>query len=210
MKGFSESESKLLIEKAKKAKEENVPLVAVFLEFASETGRAFGSVRNYYYKTVKRLSKKDELYQKLGLSDKLKPMLSIEFTRIEERALLYSVFKGITQGKSVRKVINELSGGREKLALRYQNKYRNLIKRNTALVDEIIELVRKELGDCAVYKIKKQEKCKDYERLERQINVMLDNIIRKIKQENETIKKRAKYLEEENHKLKIQLSKTTV
>ena len=205
MKGFSESEVKLLIEKAKYAKQNSAPLVSVFESFAKESGRAFGSVRNYYYKMVKTASKKESLYQKLGLSENLKPAFIVEFTKAEERALLYSVFKGIYNGKSVRKVILELSGGREKLALRYQNKYRNLIKNNSPMIDEVFLLIERDFGKIAVSKIKRKLKSTDYERLEKQINVMLDNIVKKISLENEIIKKRAELLERENRELKTKL-----
>ena len=126
MKGFSGTETKKLIDYVKE--NENKDLSKIFKEYALISGRAQGSVRNYYYKTVKECKQNEKLRQKLGVSKEMFPAFIEEFRNSEAEDLLKLVLKGVAEGRSVRSVISSISNGNEKLALRYQNKYRNLLK----------------------------------------------------------------------------------
>ena len=125
----------------------------------------------------------------------------------EEKDLCYYIIKGVTQGKSVRKTVYELARGNDKLALRYQNKIRNVIKLKPNLIDDAVEKVRLELG-YAVNLREKMQKNKDYKNLELQINMMLDKILRSIREETKNLKARAEKLEKENATLKKVVKKT--
>lgn len=206
MKNFNQTVTKELIERAKNAKEKNVSLSVVFLDFANSYGYSFGSVRNHYYKVVKNTEKDCSLYQKLGLSERLKPIFIKEFTRAEEKDLLYQIAKGVARGKSVRKTVYELSNGSEKLALRYQNKFRNLVKNNSPLILEATNKVEEELGVKVAFK--KRIKSEEYKRLEKEINQMLDKIVKSVCEENNRLKIDAIKLKKENEILKNVVRKT--
>ncbi len=206
MKNFNQTVTKELIKKAISAKEKGESLSKVFLDIAVGYGYSTGSVRNHYYKVVKNTPKSDSLYQKLGLVDRLKPIFIEEFTRAEEKDLLYQIIKGVASGKSVRKTVYELSSGNEKLALRYQNKFRNLVKTNSPLLTEVTEKVEGELG--VKVNFKKRVKQSEYLRLEREINQMLDKIVKSVCQENFKLKSDAEKLKKENAILKSVVKKT--
>ena len=206
MKNFNQTVTKELIEKATLAKENGDSLSKVFLDIAVGHGYSFGSVRNHYYSVVKNTKKGDSLYQKLGLSDRLKPIFIEEFTRAEEKDLLYQILKGVASGKSVRKTVYELSCGNDKLALRYQNKFRNLVKTNSPLLEEVTEKVESELG--VKVNFKKRIKQSDYLRLEKEINLMLDKIVKSVCEENVKLKSDAIKLKKENAILKSVVKKT--
>ena len=206
MKKINQFETKEIIEGAKLAKKEGKSLKKAFLEFALKYGYSEGSVRNHYYKVVKTTKKGSDLYEKLGLTDRLIPVFIKEFSLAEEKELLYLIAKGVALGKSVRKTILELSNGNEKLALRYQNKFRNLVKENSPLITHAVDRVEKELG-VKVY-FQKRAKSSEFKKLENEINKMLDGIIRGISEENRKLKARASLLEKENTALKKVVKKT--
>ena len=60
MKGFSSDEIKRLIYLADKNKREGKSLSEVFSRFAAESGRAKGSVRNFYYNLLSGAENGDE------------------------------------------------------------------------------------------------------------------------------------------------------
>lgn len=208
MKRITEQDAITLISMASEAKRQNQNLTGVFSEFARLKNLSSNSVRNYYYKTVKESKSSNILREKLGITDELKPIFIEEFSRAEERALLYSVIKGVSLGSSVRSCIVKLAGGREKLALRYQNKYRNLIKSNSPLIDEISQLVKRDIGFVVDVKAPKILPNDRYKRLEKEINAMLDKILKSVSTENAELKQKNKRLEKENVKLKNVVKET--
>ena len=177
-----------------------------FFEFSKKHGYSQGSVRNHYYKVVKNTEKGGDLYRKLGLSDRLKPAFIKEFTRAEEKDLLYQIAKGIINGKSVRKTVYELSNNSDKLALRYQNKFRNLVKNNSPLLEEVSSIIELETGIKVTFK--NREKTEKYLQLESEINKMLERIIKDISDENRRLKLDATKLEKENAQLRCVVKKT--
>lgn len=115
--GWSEQERQALFLAAEQAVQEHIPIKRVFEHFAMRTGRKANSVRNYYYTEQKRRQ----------------PSHKASFIPFEEQELermLEAMVRGRAQGKSVRSIALELSGGDERGMLRFQNKYRSLMKRD--------------------------------------------------------------------------------
>ena len=98
------------------------------------------------------------------------------------------------KGYSVRRAVNVLSGGDCKLALRYQNKYRNVIKAENKNIPH---------GAAALLKkIRPDEDMAEFsgERLitlKNEINALYDRLFGRIKRENEYLKSRVAALTEE-------------
>jgi len=130
MKGFSEQEKNELIEMAKLSKKTGSSLSKVFLEFARKNKRAGGSVRNYYYFLIKNERSDEKELQ----SKTVEP-----FTKCETVEIIEKILTGTVNGKSVRRVIEELSLGNAKKALRIQNKYRNVISCDRPLVELVMK-----------------------------------------------------------------------
>ena len=122
MKDFTSKEINELILECKIAKENGTGLLTVFNKIAKKYNKASGSIRNLYYKIV---GSKEKLFNDTEIPNSLKPAFITEFTRAETKNVIKIILKNKTQGKSVRKTVYELANGNEKLALRYQNKYRN-------------------------------------------------------------------------------------
>ena len=120
--GWSDDESRLLWETADEAQQQGLPLKAVFERIAEKTGRRPNSIRNYYYAQVQKRE-----------GGAQRPARFVPFTQQEVDWLMEQVLTARAQGQSVRSCLQALSGGDHSLMLRYQNKYRAVIKsrRNT-------------------------------------------------------------------------------
>lgn len=126
--GWSAAEDALLFERAARAQAESRPLKAVFDDVAQKTDRRPNSVRNYYYARVK---------QGDSSAYRHNPAF-VPFTEAETRGLLEAVLAAQATGESVRACTLRLGGGDQSAMLRYQNKYRSLIRSKPKLVREII------------------------------------------------------------------------
>jgi hypothetical protein len=115
--GWSNDEKELLSQEVRMAREGNRPLRTVFERVAGVTNRRPNSVRNYYYATV------TEAGEKLG-----KPASFVPFSEAEIKALINKVLEAQASGISVRACTMEMGNGDKKMMLRYQNKYRNVLK----------------------------------------------------------------------------------
>ena len=207
MKGFKESDAIELISSVKQAKQSGKSLLFAFNEYAKKSGRSMGTVRNFYYKTIKKSKGSDRLRERLGIDKSLYPAFILEFNLIEERALLTSVLTKITLGKSVRRSISEISGGNEKLALRNQNKYRNLLKNKPALVNEVILEVEKSLGRCKNPYIEISNNLSEKIALEESINNLLLTLESDALKQNHALLSKVKELSNQNKKMKDLLKK---
>ena len=196
MKAFTELETNELINLAVEYTKDGKPLTEAFSRFAGKSGKAVGSVRNHYYKNVK------SNFSKLNLPERMRPALIIEFTRQEELSLLTHVIKGVTSGKSVRKCVYDLASGNEKLALRYLNKYRTLLKVNSPLILEAESIVKQELGHVKSVKVGVYNHSQKFQKLEREINEMLDRLLKEVVAENNSLKAESHALQLENERLK--------
>lgn len=199
VKGFTDDELKELASAVENAKATNGKLSAVFDTFAKKTGRAKGSVRNFYYGFVKECEKNDalrsEYFVRLPEISKARA-----FDNTETEKLVSAVIEGKNNNKSVRRAIIDLAGGNEKLALRYQNKYRSLIRnfpekfgpvKAGRLDRENVNLV----PPAAVRRVKAE------------INALVERIASSVKEENASLKKKTALLQQENLMLKGLLKK---
>jgi len=126
--GWSENENKLLWETADEAQQQGLPLKAVFEQIARQTGRRPNSIRNYYYAQVRTRE------------DGHAPAARfVPFTQDEVDWLMEQVLIARAEGQSVRSCLQKLSGGDHSLMLRYQNKYRAVIKSRPDYVRTLVE-----------------------------------------------------------------------
>lgn len=135
--GWSDAENNLLWETADEAQQQGLPLKAVFERIAERTGRRPNSIRNYYYAQVR--SRKGEA----GISARFVP-----FTDDEVEWLIEEVLKGRAEGMSVRACLQKLSGGDHSLTLRYQNKYRAILKSHPEYVQSLVDKLNDEGIHC--------------------------------------------------------------
>ena len=135
--GWSESENKLLWETADEAQQQGLPLKAVFEQIARQTGRRPNSIRNYYYAQVREHDNGQE-----------RPARFVPFTQQEVDWLMEQVLVARAAGQSVRSCMQKLSGGDHSLMLRYQNKYRAMIKSRPEYVREMVEKLNRQGVAC--------------------------------------------------------------
>ena len=136
--GYTEEEAKRLVEYIKDGKRAGKTLTKLFASYGVENGRARGSVRNYYYALMKN-RKGDERIVKLLDGSSLKVEQIREFTEEETDLALKNILMEKSKGLSVRKAIANLSQGDDKLMLRLQNKYRNVLKKQPERLEKIAE-----------------------------------------------------------------------
>lgn len=122
--GWSPGEDAQLFSLAAEAQKKKTPLRAVFDEVAMRTGRKPNSVRNYYYMRVRNGAEPGFTHRRAFAP----------FTEEESILLLEEVLRAQAQGESVRACTLRLAEGNDKAMLRYQNKYRSLLKNDASLV----------------------------------------------------------------------------
>ena len=124
----------------------------------------------------------------------------ISFEDCETDFLLEKILIGVTFGKSVRRVINEMTDN-QKLALRYQNKYRNVVRFDRQRVQALREKIIEDYGKC--YDPYKEGVQNDVilSKLKREINALCDRIVQEQKEENQKLKQRILELENERSEL---------
>ncbi|MBQ6122345.1 MAG: hypothetical protein IJI59_11475 [Clostridia bacterium] len=135
--GWSGTENKLLWETADEAQQQGLPLKAVFEQIARQTGRRPNSIRNYYYAQVREHD-----------GDAERPARFVPFTQQEVDWLMEQVLVARSAGQSVRSCLQKLAGGDHSLMLRYQNKYRAVIKSRPDYVQDIVEKLKARGVEC--------------------------------------------------------------
>lgn len=135
--GWSEAESRLLWETADDAQQQGMPLKAVFEQIARQTGRRPNSIRNYYYAQVRQQEGGQERAARF-----------VPFTQQEVDWLMEQVLVARAAGQSVRACLQKLSGGDHSLMLRYQNKYRAVIKSRPDYVRQVVEKLNARGVEC--------------------------------------------------------------
>lgn len=190
--GYTEEEAKSLVQYVCEGKSAGRNLSHIFAEYAKKTGRAKGSVRNYYYALLR--SGGDSRVRALLNGSGLKAETIVQFTEEETDEMLKAILTQKSKGISVRRAVLNLSGGDDKLMLRYQNKYRNVLSKQP----ERIERLMKECGldgatDAARAKI------------EEEINELYDRLAGGLKEENKHLTEVIKKLTDENALLKLQI-----
>lgn len=129
--GWSDAENERLFLMAAEAAKDSRPLKSVFDNFAAASGRRPNSVRNYYYARVK-----------LGDAAFSHTPAFVPFTDAESESLLKSVLSAQAGGESVRSCTLRLGGGDDRAMLRYQNKYRSLVRTNPNLVRRVLSALK--------------------------------------------------------------------
>lgn len=124
--GWGEEEKAILLHLVDSSKGKS--LRRIFDEAAQQLKRKPNSIRNYYYS----LKKTEKSF--------------VPFTREETQALLHSVLLAQAQGESVRACVLRLAKGDKTKALRYQNKYRALLRTKEAWVKEMQAQIQRELS----------------------------------------------------------------
>ncbi len=180
---------KALADFVARGKKEGKNLSELFSEYAKKTGKAKGSIRNLYYEMVAKTQKNPHLKARLWGEEDFSVQKKQTFTGAEEEGLLLRLFTLKRKGVSVRAALSLLAEGNPTLALRYQNKYRNLLTKNPSLVLRAVERVKGETGYCF----------NPYERKEKAENLP-------VKQPKESaLAKKLNRLKRENARLKEQL-----
>lgn len=201
IKGYTLDEARELAQLAECSRREGGRLGDVFATFAKSHCRAKGSVRNFYYELSSMCSKNHLLEERIFTC---RPHVSTPeyFTEQQKIALVTQVCNGRAQGKSVRRVLKEISGGDDKLMLRYQNKYRNMLRTERELVDKIAE----QFGQLEASEIKAKVPYITLKQLKIEINNLVESIAEDVKKENLILKKRVEELSEENTSLKERIN----
>lgn len=132
--GWTNAEEKLLSDAAEQSKLDGTPLRTVFAAVAKATGRQPNSVRNHYYLKLKSDSA-DECVHSGAF---------VPFTDEEVEMLMRTVLTGIAQGESVRSCTLRMGNGDNRAMLRYQNKYRAILKKDPELVERIMKKLESE------------------------------------------------------------------
>ena len=189
--GYTEEEAKSFVQYVYNGKRAGKTLTSLFNGYAKKSGRAQGSVRNYYYSLLKHADDKE--VKRLLKGTNLKAENGCAFTEEETDKILRAIVTEKSRGISVRHAVQQLAGGDSKLMLRYQNKYRNLLAHQP-------ERVQKMMRECGL-------KCDDNARaqVEREINGLYDRLADSLKQENARLTAMVKRLSEENALLKLQV-----
>jgi len=135
--GWSDNENRLLWETADEAQQQGLPLKAVFEQIARQTGRRPNSIRNYYYAQVRQHD-----------GDAARPARFVPFTQQEVDWLMEQVLVARAAGQSVRSCLQKLAGGDHSLMLRYQNKYRAVIKSRPEYVRDMVDKLNEQGVEC--------------------------------------------------------------
>ena len=191
--GYTEEEAKSLVNYVCEGISAGNTLSGIFASYAAKTGRAKGSVRNYYYALLRTTG--DERVKALLKDTNLKAEKIVQFSDRETDEILKAILVQKSKGISVRRAVLNLSGGDNKLMLRYQNKYRNVLSKQP----ERIEKLMKECGLSSSDEARKK--------LENEINDLYDRLASGLKEENQRLTLMLKRLSDENSLLKLQLRK---
>ncbi len=191
--GYTEDEAKSLVQYICDGKNAGKTLSGMFESYAKKTGRAKGSVRNYYYALLR--SGGDKRVESLLNGTGLKAEKILQFSEDETDIMLKAILTQKSRGVSVRKAVLNLSGGDDKLMLRYQNKYRNILAKQP----ERIERLMRECGLAEGGEDGARKKIED------EINVLYDKLASGLKEENKRLTAVIKKLTDENSLLKLQI-----
>lgn len=136
--GWTEEETRKLWQEIEAASESGAPLRGVFERMGAALGRKPNSVRNYYYMRLRDRG-----------DDTLRRAQPFEtFTEEEIHDLLRRILTARAQGQSVRSCVTALAGGDRTKMLRYQNKYRSILRKKPGLIARVCEEMQSEGLPC--------------------------------------------------------------
>ena len=136
----------MLWETADEAQQQGLPLKAVFERIAQRTGRRPNSIRNYYYAQARQREGQDRKARFVPFQDE------------EVESLVEEVLRAKAQGSSVRSCLHRMAGGDHSLMLRYQNKYRSVIKTRPELVRSVVEKLNGEGVPCEAPQVNRRQR----------------------------------------------------
>ena len=189
--GYSREEAESFVKYICQGKGQGKTLTRIFEEYAAATHRAKGSVRNYYYALLKSTDNAEvrEILKGTSLrAEDVRP-----FTDEETDKILRGILRQKSKGVSVRRAVLNLADGDDKLMLRYQNKYRNVMSKQP----ERIERLMKECG--------LDSSDGGRQALEDKINSLYDRLNSSLKDEVKRLTALVKKLTDENSLLKLQV-----
>ena len=189
--GYTEEEAKNLVDYVANGKREGKTLSGLFASYAKKTGRAKGSVRNYYYALLR--STGDDRVKNLLKDKDLKAEKILPFTEEETDRILKEILRQKSKGVSVRRAVLNLSHGDDKLMLRYQNKYRNVAMKQPERIEKLMRECGLNGGDGM------------RRRIEEEINGLYDKLASSLKEENRRLTAMIKRLTDENALLRLKL-----
>lgn len=132
--GWQKREIDALRARIAQAEQDGESLRSVFDEMGAQLGRKPNSIRNFYYAQLRETQE----------GDASRPLPFETFTQQEIEQLIRSVITARAQGMSVRACVRQLSGGDRSRMLRYQNKYRSVVRTRPELVRKIMANLREE------------------------------------------------------------------
>lgn len=189
--GYTEEEARALVQYVSEGKKRGQTLSGLFAGYAKKTGRAKGSVRNYYYALLR--STGDVRVKQILRGKDLHAEKIIPFSEEETDKILREIIMQKQKGISVRRAVLNLADGDDKLMLRYQNKYRNVLSKQP-------ERIEKLMRECGI-----STKDAARERIEAEINGLYDRLAESLKSENKKLAETIKRLTDENALLKLQI-----
>ena len=172
--GYTEEEATGLIEYICSGRNAGKTLSYLFETYGKEHSRAKGSVRNYYYAFLKN---QDGRAKRILEGKNLHAGTIRPFTEEETDELLRKVLAERSKGYSVRRAIMNVSQGDERLMLRMQNKYRNLLKKQP----ERVERAAREAGI-------PEDKTFLQRKLEKEIDMLYSRLALDLRRENEALR----------------------
>lgn len=187
--GYTEDEAKRLVEYIDEGKRQGKSLTELFERYAEMTHRAKGSVRNYYYALLK--SADNEKVRDILGGTNLKAETIVPFSEEETDRLIRGILRQTAAGISVRRAVLNLANGDDRLMLRYQNKYRNVLLKEP---ERIKRLSGKVNDDDFV----KRE-------LKSSIDNLYDSLQKSLKEENRRLTLMVKKLSDENAVLRLRV-----
>ena len=190
--GYTEEEAKSLVGYICEGRKAGRTLSGMFDDYAKKTGRAKGSVRNYYYALLR--SSGDERVKNMLAGTGLKAEKIAQFSEEEIDKMLKAILTQKSKGISVRRAVLNLSGGDDKLMLRYQNKYRNVLSKEPERIERLMR-------ECGLETNTDEARKK----LEDEINGLYDRLASGLKEENKRLTAVIKKLTDENSLLKLQI-----
>lgn len=189
--GYTEEEARGLVKYVCDERKAGATLSGIFASYAKKTGRAKGSVRNYYYALLR--SSGDSRVKEMLDGTGLKAEKIVQFSEDETDKILRAILTQKSKGISVRRAVLNLSHGDDRLMLRYQNKYRNVLAKQPERIEKLMRECGIDGNDSARKK------------LEDEINGLYDRLAESLKEENKKLAAVIRKLTDENALLKLQI-----
>ncbi len=179
---------------------ECLSLSRIFSLYANKIGKAKGTVRNMYYALAKYSTTDKDFCEKYLDGKPVRVEKIVEFKSEEEKELIEKIISATDGGRSVRSVITELAGGDMKLALRYQNKFRNALKTRSELKERVKNRRINSFAEPNKETVKVNEV--SFKKLKTEIDNLINRISGKLRRENDYLRSRIAVLETENIRLR--------